>query len=286
MVAPAVAGAVPASSPRGSRARAVATASASQSRGRRRLAGRAAGILDLQLPRSRADRLELRSDPGRGAVTGVEADQGSSRELSEHGRTVLVRFSPRAELPLAQSGRRRERRWCRGRDTRQPLATSSRTPHSRHSSTIVTFGGGLLLCTDGLLARRTRTFQACGGEIQERSAQRAVIFLRCCQSGNSQALRASEARRGRRRDGCQSPAQALAHLLRLRCTCDHRGHRRLRQQSPIATSRSVTPARSRTPRARSTRSSFASSAAVQRRLPAPARLGGTCPSSRPLASGE
>ena len=50
----------------------------------RRLAGGPARILDLQLGRARPDRLQLAAHVGRGAVSGVEADERGSRDLHEH----------------------------------------------------------------------------------------------------------------------------------------------------------------------------------------------------------
>jgi len=50
----------------------------------RRLAGGAAGILDLQLARAWANRLNLAADLRRRAVTRVEADERCGGDLGQH----------------------------------------------------------------------------------------------------------------------------------------------------------------------------------------------------------
>jgi len=56
----------------------------------RRLAGRAAAVLQLQLPRARADQLELPGHVGRRRVPGIEADQRGCERLGEHPATVAA----------------------------------------------------------------------------------------------------------------------------------------------------------------------------------------------------
>jgi hypothetical protein len=170
---------------------------------------------DLQLPRPRPDRLELRPMPG-GAVTG-------SRQIARRQRPRPARHQlPRAELPSAQTGRRRARLRPQARGTRA-IPWRCLAPHSRHSSTIVTFGGGVLL-TDGLLARRTRNTGPTAD--QARSAQRAgfLLLLPNWKQGHSKR---SAARSRRRlpvsRQGVRAPAPASWHRRLPR-------PRRLRQQ--------------------------------------------------------
>ena len=243
----------------------------------RSLPGRTAGILDLQLPRARPDRLELRTDARRGAVTGIEADQRGGSDLGEHRATVA---SPRAELPLGTGRAEDEHAVGLRLEVRAPsLGDVVSRPafeafeHDRDVRRRVVALHGRPPCTQDGEPSQAPT---AGYKCDLRNVR--SFSSRCCLIGNKGHSERSAARSSA--DGSQFPACGVRpHLLRLRRTGDHRDHGRLRQQPADRDleERHAALARERLEPLDAVELRLVELAAVQTgALPAPARHAGTC----------